>query len=310
VHLSTGSAALAFAYMVGKRKDTSERPPHNMTHVVLGTSFIWLGWLVANAGSGISPNLRAVTVFVTTNTSAAVGGIVWGILDYIRHGQKWSAVGFCSGAICGLVAITPASGYVSPTSSIVFGLAGSLICNFSMRVKEVLRVDDSFDVFAVHGIGGIVGNILTGVFAQKEYAGLDGSDPIPGGWLDGNYIQVVWQLIDTVAGMAWAFCWTVIILWVINKIPGCHIRADEEDERNGLDKAELGEDMYQHMEDLKNEIKVAVGVDDGTISDTRNGSKDKSATGVIEMEIVRNGDEDKNEMNIRRNGNHSVENAV
>lgn len=136
VHLSTGAAALAFAYMVGKREDTLEKPPHNMTHVVLGTSFIWLGWLVANAGSGISPNPRAVTVFVTTNLSASMGkafcdkidernnnavpgiyacnilkgGITWGILDYFRHGRKWSPLGFCAGAICGLVAITPASG--------------------------------------------------------------------------------------------------------------------------------------------------------------------------------------------------------
>jgi Amt family ammonium transporter len=112
VHLSTGAGALAFAYMVGKRLDTSEKPPHNMTHVVLGTSFIWLGWLVANAGSGISPNSRAVTVFITTNLSAAVGGVTWGVCDYFRHGRKWSALGFCSGVICGLVSVTPASGYV------------------------------------------------------------------------------------------------------------------------------------------------------------------------------------------------------
>jgi len=287
--VSSGAAALAFAYMLGKRKDTREKPPHNMTHVVLGTSFIWLGWLVANAGSGISPNLRAVTVFVTTNTSAAAGGIVWGILDYLRHGKKWSALGFCAGAICGLVAITPASGYVSPSSSIIFGIVGSFICNFSMRVKEVLKVDDSFDVFCVHGIGGIVGNILTGVFASSYYAGLDGSDPIDGGWVDGNYIQVVWQLIDTVAGLAWSFCVTAAILWIINLIPGLHIRADEEDEINGLDKAELGVDMYEHIEDLRKDMMNYVNPSQALEADdtSRNGSMNKPpVNNVIEMEVV------------------------
>lgn len=110
MHISTGAAALAFAYVVGKREDTTERPPHNMVHVYIGTCFIWCGWLIANAGSGLYPNLRAVTVMITTNLAASVGGITWSVIDYFRNDKKWSALGFCCGAISGLVSITPASG--------------------------------------------------------------------------------------------------------------------------------------------------------------------------------------------------------
>lgn len=110
VHVSSGASALAFAIMAGKRENNEELSPQNMNNIYLGTSFIWCGWLVANAGSGLYPHLRAVAVFVTTNLAASMGGITWGIIDYIRHGRKWSALGFCAGAICGLVCITPASG--------------------------------------------------------------------------------------------------------------------------------------------------------------------------------------------------------
>lgn len=110
MHISTGAAALAFAYVVGKREDTTDRVPHNMVHVYIGTCFIWCGWLIANAGSGLYPNLRAVTVMITTNLAASVGGITWSVIDYFRNDKKWSALGFCCGAISGLVSITPASG--------------------------------------------------------------------------------------------------------------------------------------------------------------------------------------------------------
>ncbi|ODM94307.1 Ammonium transporter 1 [Orchesella cincta] len=250
VHISTGAAALAFAYMVGKREDTTERPPHNMTHVYIGTSFIWCGWLIANAGSGLYPNLRAVTVMITTNLAASAGAITWSLIDYFRHDRKWSALGFCAGAICGLVSITPASGYVTPSSSLVFGIVGALVCNYAQCSKKFLHADDTFDVFSCHGIGGIVGNILTGVFAQKAVAAVDGQE-IDGGWLDGNWAQVGWQLIDTVAGFGWSFVMTALIIFVIDKIPGLHFRASPEEEQEGLDKTELGFSMYDHIEELR-----------------------------------------------------------
>ncbi|CAL8143080.1 unnamed protein product [Orchesella dallaii] len=258
VHLSSGAAALAFSYMVGKREDTSEKPPQNMSNVYLGTSFIWCGWLVANAGSGLYPHIRAVNVFVTTNLAASMGGITWGIIDYIRHGQKWSPLGFCAGVICGLVCITPASGYVTPSSSLFFGFAGAICCNFAMSSKKLLHVDDAFDVFSCHGVGAIVGNLLTGVFAQRKVAAVDGQH-IQGGWLDGHWAQIGYQAVDTAAGFAWSFFVTLLILFFINKFPGLHLRASPEDQEVGLDKVELGVGLYEHLNDLKPEIVSAIG---------------------------------------------------
>lgn len=128
-----------------------------------------------------------------------------------------------------------------------------------MCTKHILRVDDSFDVFSCHGIGGIVGNILTGIFAQKSVAAVDGQE-IDGGWLDGNWMQVVWQLVDTVAGLVWSFVVTALILFVINKIPGLHLRASPEDEEEGLDKTELGENMYEHIEEIRGQASLTATV--------------------------------------------------
>lgn len=184
---------------------------------------------------------------ITTNMSASVGGITWAILDY-RHERKWSALGFCCGMVCGLVAITPASGYVSPSSSILFGIVGAVVCNFSMSFKHLLKIDDAFDVFVIHGLGGIAGNLLTGIFAQKSIAEVDGQI-IDGGWLDGNWKQIGIQAIDTLAGFCYAFVVTTIILFIINKIPGLSLRVDKEIEQSGLDKAELGFSMYEHVKE-------------------------------------------------------------
>lgn len=149
------------------------------------------------------------------------------------------------------------SRYVSPSSSLVFGVVGSIICNFCVDLKPLLiriEADDAFDVFCVHGIGGIVGNLLTGVFAQKSIAAVDGSI-IEGGWLDGNWKQVGIQAIDTVAGMVWSFVVTVILLYVINKIPGLHLRADPKDENEGLDKAEMGQSVNEYVEEIRSAIE-------------------------------------------------------
>lgn len=131
-------------------------------------------------------------------------------------------------------------------SSIVFGAVGATACNMALYLKHLLKFDDALDVFAVHGVGGIVGNILTGIFAQKKYA-----DEIQGGWLDGNWMQVVWQLIDTVAALIWSFGVTFLILWIMNKIPGLSLRVNIEMERGGLDKGELGFSCYEHVEDVR-----------------------------------------------------------
>lgn len=168
VHISSGSAALAYSLMLGKRRGHGTHElnfrPHNVTQIIIGTVFLWVGWFGFNAGSALSASMRAVMAAVNTNLAASVGGVTWCLLDY-RLERKWSAVGFCSGVVAGLVAITPGSGYVPAWSAIVFGVVAGSACNYATKVKFFLGIDDALDIFAVHGIGGFVGNILTGFFA-------------------------------------------------------------------------------------------------------------------------------------------------
>ncbi|KAG0014669.1 hypothetical protein BGZ80_010313 [Entomortierella chlamydospora] len=259
VHISSGAAALAYAIVLGKRSgDQKDFRPHSMSNVVIGTCFIWFGWFGFNGGSALSANLRAAMACVVTNLAASVGGITWVLLDY-RHERKLSVLGFCSGAVAGLVAITPASGFVGPPASVAIGFLGAVACNMAVRLKVYLKYDDAFDVFAVHGVGGIVGNILTGIFAQASIAGLDGVTVINGGWLDGNWIQVGYQLADSTAGLSWSFVVTYIILVIMNKIPGLTLRADPSQEHTGLDIAELGEACYGHLDHKTVNTSIEVG---------------------------------------------------
>lgn len=168
VHIASGSAALAYSLMLGKRRGHGTHElnfrPHNVTQVIIGTVFLWVGWFGFNAGSALSANMRAVMAAVVTNLAASVGGVTWCLLDY-RLERKWSAVGFCSGVVAGLVAITPGSGFVPAWSAIVFGVVGGAACNYATKVKFFLGIDDALDIFAVHAVGGLVGNLLTGLFA-------------------------------------------------------------------------------------------------------------------------------------------------
>lgn len=164
VHISSGAAALAYAMMLGKRHGhgTPELNyrPHNVTHVIIGTVFLWFGWFGFNGGSAVGSNLRATMACVVTNLAASVGGFTWVLVDY-RLERKWSAVGWCSGAIAGLVAITPGSGFVPSWAAVIFGVCAGIACNYATKMKFLLGIDDSLDIFAVHAIGGAVGNLLT-----------------------------------------------------------------------------------------------------------------------------------------------------
>ncbi|KAI1259395.1 ammonium transporter [Xylariaceae sp. FL1019] len=252
VHISSGAAALAYSVMLGKRTGydkTAGLPyrPHNVTHIVLGTVFLWVGWFGFNGGSALSANLRAVMACIVTHLAASVGAITWMLLDY-RLEKKWSVVGFCSGAIAGLVAITPASGFVTPWAAVIFGVVGGIGCNLATKLKFLIGVDDALDIFAVHAIGGIIGNLLTGIFAADYIAALDGATEIGGGWINHNYIQLAYQLADSVAGFSYSFVLTCVILFLMNLIPGLSLRASPEDETTGLDDAELGEFAYDYVE--------------------------------------------------------------
>lgn len=260
VHIVSGTAALAISIFLGKRRGYgTERlayKPHNTTYVVLGTVFLWFGWFGFNGGSALAANLRAVQACVVTNIAASVGGITWMLLDY-RIERKWSAVGFCSGAISGLVCITPASGYVGAPAAVLFGVLGGAFCNFATQLKFILGYDDALDIFATHGIGGITGNILTAFFAQASVAGFDGFSDIPGGWLDKNWVQLGYQVADSVAGFAYSFVVTTAILWIMHVIPGLSLRASEESEILGIDDAEMGEFAYDYV-GLEQEIGHSV----------------------------------------------------
>ena len=276
VHISSGAAALAYSLMLGKRQGysaTGGMPyrPHNVTHVVLGTMFLWVGWFGFNGGSALAANVRAVMACFVTHTSAACGGVTWLLLDY-RLDRKWSTVGFCSGVISGLVAITPAAGYVPAWSAIIFGVVGAVTCNFATKIKYLVRVDDALDIFAVHGVGGIVGNLMTGLFAADYIAALDGATSIPGGWLNRHYIQLAYQLADSVAGFAYSFGGTCIILFLMNLVPGLSLRASAAEEEEGLDDTQLGEFAYDYVE-LRRETGDVIGVGYGNDASRTGSSK-------------------------------------
>ncbi|KAK2464726.1 hypothetical protein APHAL10511_003302 [Amanita phalloides] len=250
VHISSGTAALAISLYLGKRRGYgTERlayKPQNTTYVILGTVFLWFGWFGFNGGSALSANLRAIQACIVTNLAASVAGLVWMLWDY-RLERKWSAVGFCSGAISGLVAITPASGFVGSPAAVVYGVMAGTVCNFATKLKFIFRYDDALDIFASHAIGGVVGNLLTGLFAQSSVAEFDGLTAIPGGWLDHHWVQLGIQLADSTAGLSYSFVVTTIILWVMHFIPGLRLRASEEAEILGIDDAEMGEFAYDYV---------------------------------------------------------------
>jgi len=251
VHISSGAAALAISIFLGKRRGYGTPrlayKPHNSSYVVIGTVFLWFGWFGFNGGSALSANLRAIQACIVTNLAASVGGLTWMLWDY-RLERKWSVIGFCSGAVTGLVAITPASGFVGSPAAVAFGVIGGTVCNFATQLKFYLDYDDALDIFAVHAIGGMVGNILTGIFAQASVAGADGITTIPGGWLDGHWVQLGWQLADSCAGMSYSLVVTTIICWVMHYIPGLSLRCDsEEAEIVGIDDYDMGEFAYDYV---------------------------------------------------------------
>jgi len=257
VHISSGTAALAISVYLGKRRgygtEALAYKPHNTTYVILGTIFLWFGWFGFNGGSALAANLRAAQACIVTNLAASVGGLTWMLWDY-RIEKKWSAVGFCSGAIAGLVAITPGSGFVGSPAAVLFGFMAGTVCNFATQLKFFAGYDDSLDIFASHAIGGVVGNILTALFAQKSVAGFDGFTVIDGGWLDRHWIQLGWHLADSASGLGYSFVVTTIILWTMHFIPGLRLRVPEETEIIGIDESDMGEYAYDYV-GLETELK-------------------------------------------------------
>ena len=246
VHINAGIAAVAAAILVGKRRNPGIEP-HNVPFVVLGAAILWIGWFGFNAGSQLAADSGAVVAFVNTNTAAAVAAVVWALLSYIHTGRV-SAVGVATGVVAGLVAVTPAAGYVGVAGALAIGLGAGIICHYAVHFEIVhkLGIDDSLEVFAVHGLGGIWGALATGVFAWGAMTqGLqsEGVEAL-GGLVNGNAGHFVSNLIAVVATLAYSGIVSFIILFILDKIPGLGLRVSEQEEDMGIDIAEHGERGY------------------------------------------------------------------
>jgi ammonium transporter, Amt family len=238
VHISAGVSALVAAIILGPRRGFGRvaMAPHNVPFVLLGAGLLWFGWFGFNAGSAVASNGLAVSTFAATHLAAAAAMLVWSLLELFRHG-KVTAVGAATGAVVGLVAITPASGFVSPMSSLAIGAIAAIASYSAIQVKNRLNLDDSLDVFACHGTGGIVGALLTGVFAQKSVNSL-----IAGGGLDGNWGQLWTQFLSVLFAAGLAGVLTAGILFILKAVMG--LRPESRDEETGLDIADHGEGAY------------------------------------------------------------------
>jgi Amt family ammonium transporter len=235
VHISSGVSALIAAILIGRRLKTSE--PHDATMTILGASLLWFGWFGFNAGSALAAGALATSAFVVTNTAAAMAGLTWLTVSWLHKGRP-SVLGMAAGAVAGLVAITPASGFVDVSGSIIIGLGAGVFCYVALQLRPRLKVDDALDVWAVHGIGGTWGAIATGLFATVAIntAGANGL-------FFGNPQQLVTQLIAVGATWLYAAVATFVIVKAIDLTIGMRVR--EHEETLGLDASQHGEIAYQ-----------------------------------------------------------------
>jgi len=246
VHINAGISALVMAVMLGRRKGyrTIGHPftPHNIPFVFIGTALLWLGWFGFNAGSGLAADGLAANAFLVTHLATCVAAVVWMSLEWFLY-KKPTIVGFCTGAVAGLVAITPAAGTVDVLGAFAIGGISALVCFFMVAyMKPKLKYDDSLDAFGVHGVGGIVGSILTGVFATQAITGTEGVQ----GALYGDWNQLWIQVVATGASVVYSAVLTFILFFIVNKTIG--LRVSKEEEAVGLDISQHGEFAYSEDE--------------------------------------------------------------
>ncbi len=239
VHVSSGISALVCALVLGKRRGYGREPmpPHNLPLTILGASLLWFGWFGFNAGSALAANELAVSAFIATNTAAAAAALTWMAIEWKLVGKP-TILGGATGAVAGLVGITPAAGFVTPLSAILIGIAVSMVCYTAVAIiKLKLAYDDSLDAFGVHGVGGTVGALLTGLFAQKLVNSAGNN-----GLLFGNPSLLVTQSIGVLATMAYSVTVTFILLKILDALMG--LRVDDEEEVVGLDITQHEETAY------------------------------------------------------------------
>lgn len=243
VHVSSGISALVLALLLGKRVGYNHKPirPHNLPFTVLGAALLWFGWFGFNAGSALAADGLAATAFVNTNTATAAAGLAWALIEW-RHNGSPTILGTATGAVAGLVAITPACGFVNPMNAMLIGIIVAFVCYIAVAIiKGKLGYDDSLDAFGVHGVGGTVGTLLTGIFAQKTInaAGADGL-------LFGNLHQFGIQCLMLVVTVAFAAIMTFIIFKIVDAMIG--MRVEEKNEIIGLDLTQQSEAAYTVIE--------------------------------------------------------------
>ena len=227
VHINAGVAALVAAIVLGKRKGFPQMamPPHNMTLVVTGASMLWVGWFGFNAGSALAANANAGMAMTVTHISAAAGSLAWMGIEWFKHGKP-SVLGIVTGMVAGLGTITPASGYVGPAGALIIGITAGIICYYATQfIKRGLHIDDSLDVFPVHGVGGILGTLVTGIFAAESMGGL------------GLDVSIASQLGVQLTGIIATAVWCGVISYVLLKVLDATLglRVTEEEETEGLD---------------------------------------------------------------------------
>ncbi len=232
VHITAGFAALVTAVVIGKRKDFGKLalPPHNLTMTVIGAGMLWVGWFGFNGGSALAANANATMAMLVTHISAAAGAAMWAAIEWFRHGKP-SVLGIVTGMVAGLGTITPASGFVGPAGALLIGLAAGFVCyNATQLIKVKLKLDDSLDVFPVHGVGGVLGTFLAGIFASDQLGLFSGQ-----GYAEG--ITMSAQLGVQIIGIISTVVYTVVVTYVILKVLGKFIdlRVDHDQEIEGLD---------------------------------------------------------------------------
>ncbi len=246
VHISSGISALICCLLLGKRLGFGQEPmpPHNLTYTAIGAAMLWMGWFGFNGGSALGSNTLAVNGIVSTHFAAAAGLLTWAGSEWLQRGKP-SVLGACSGAVAGLVLITPGSGTVTAINAMILAAIGTCVCYWACTtLKSKLKYDDSLDAFGVHGVGGITGALLTGVFATRFVTNpktVTGEDRLLGA-VDGNWGQMVPQAVSVLSAIAIAVVGTVVILKILDATMG--LRVDQDDEVQGLDITQHGEEGY------------------------------------------------------------------
>lgn len=249
VEILSGVSAFVYSAFLGRRNENLmiNYRPHNISTIFLGTSLLYMGWLFFNGFSCANASVKVPYAMMNTHLSGAFGALSWCLLDF-RLENKWSMVAVCSGCISGLVAATPASGVIPLWASVILGIVSGVVCNFATKLKYLCRVDDSLDVLAEHGIAGMVGLIFNAIFGSSTVIGYDNVTDHSGGWIDHNWKQLYIQIVYILATIAYSGGVTAVLCFVIDHIPGLHLRVDYNAEEAGVDEDQIGEFAYDYVE--------------------------------------------------------------